>query len=85
MRAPMTEVSKHGLITIPKPIREANNIHEGQQYGICSLGNGVLLLSPRVSQAEQMCDDLLGKLSSRGASLEEMLEELRRTREGEDS
>ena len=82
MEAPTAEVAKRGILTIPKSIRDANNIQEGQQYSVHDLGEGVLLLSPRISQIDAMCDALRDKLLARGASLEEMLEELKRVREG---
>ena len=83
MEAPTAEVAKRGVLTIPKSIRDANQIHEGQQYSVHDLGEGVLLLSPRVSKIETMCDDLRDKLLARGSSLEQMLEDLRLIREEE--
>jgi len=85
MEAPTVEIAKRGVLTIPKSIRDANKIQEGQQYSVYDLGEGVLLLSPRVSQIDAMCDALRDKLLARGASLEQMLEDLRRIREGEDA
>jgi bifunctional DNA-binding transcriptional regulator/antitoxin component of YhaV-PrlF toxin-antitoxin module len=82
METPTVEVAKRGVVTIPKSIRDANKIQEGQQYSVHDLGEGVLLFSPRISQIDAMCDDLRTKLIARGASLEQMLEDLRRHREG---
>ncbi len=76
-----TEVRSRGVITIPKSIRETNHIAEGQQYSVVSLGQGNILLTPRPSQINTMCNDLRDTLLARGATLEEMLVELRSVRE----
>jgi AbrB family looped-hinge helix DNA binding protein len=85
MSADTVEVRSRGLVTIPKAIREANNIQEGQQYSVQDLGQGVLLFSPRVSQINAICNDLRDTLLQRGATLEGMLAELRRIREAGDA
>lgn len=79
----VTEVRSRGVITIPKTVRDANNIQDGQQYVVHDLGQGTLLLSPRKPQVDTLCNDLRDELLARGASLEGMLEELRQIRETE--
>jgi bifunctional DNA-binding transcriptional regulator/antitoxin component of YhaV-PrlF toxin-antitoxin module len=81
MAVPTTGVRARGVVTIPKSVREANNIRDGQQYSVHDLGDGKLLFSPRPSQMDALCDDLRDSLLARGATLEGMLEELRRMRE----
>jgi AbrB family looped-hinge helix DNA binding protein len=85
MAVPTTEVRARGVITIPKSVREANGIRDGQQYSVHDLGDGALLLSPRVSEIDSLCNDLRDRLLARGASLDEMLAELRRMRESSDA
>ena len=85
MSIPTTEVRARGVLTIPKAVREANKIQDGQQYTVHDLGNGTLLLSPRLSQIDSLCDDLRDRLLARGATLEGMLEELQRMRESPDA
>jgi AbrB family looped-hinge helix DNA binding protein len=58
------EVSKRGGITIPKPLRDASGIQEGQQYSFHDLGGGALLLSPRPSDVTRMRHALRGVRSS---------------------
>jgi AbrB family looped-hinge helix DNA binding protein len=72
-----TAVGQRGVITIPKPIRDANNIEEGKQYTVLDLGGGLLMLSPKESRIDALCDDLRDKLLAEGATLESMLLELR--------
>lgn len=81
MTAETTEVRSRGVVTIPKAIRDSNRIQEGQRYTVHDLGKGNLLLSPRESQIHSMCDTLRERLEANGATLELMLEELRKYRE----
>ncbi len=46
------------------------------------LGDGLLLLSPDKSRIDVLCNELRDGLIDRGATLEEMLAELRRLRQG---
>lgn len=85
MSIPTTEVRTRGVITIPKAVRESNNIKDGQQYSVFDLGEGNLLLSPLVSQIDALCDNLRDHLLARGANLEDMLTELQRMRENENA
>ncbi len=78
MATPIVEIAQRGQITIPKPLRDKNNIQEGQMYAVHDLGEGVLLLSPRPSQIVEMCNELRDTLLERGATLEAMLAELHR-------
>ena len=84
MAVPTVEVAKRGQITLPKKLRDRNHIEEGQRYTCHDLGNGVLLLSPHPSRIDALCDELRDGLLSKGATLEEMLAELRRLREQND-
>ena len=76
-------VRSRGLVTIPKAIREANNIHEGQQVGVHDLGQGVLVFRPPASAVNATGNDLRDTLLQRGATLEGMLAELRHIREAD--
>ncbi|HLK61142.1 MAG TPA: AbrB/MazE/SpoVT family DNA-binding domain-containing protein [Chthonomonadaceae bacterium] len=75
------EIARRGQITIPKNLRDSLGIQEGSKYGLRALEGGILVLTPRGGQAnaarKQLRDSLIGK----GASLDEMLAELRRMRE----
>jgi len=75
------EVARRGQITIPKEIRDRLGIEEGQKYGLRVLEGGVLILTPRSGRATLALSQLRNTLINQGASLDEMLEELRRLRE----
>ena len=74
------EMAKRGQVTIPKSLREQYALESGQRFTLLDLG-GVFVLSPRASRIDDLCDSLRDGLMAEGASLEEMLMELRRIRE----
>ena len=75
------EVARRGQITIPKHLRDDLGIEEGQKYAVRTLEGGVLVLTPQNGKATAALDQLRQVLVAKGASLEEMLAELRRKRE----
>lgn len=77
------EVARRGQITIPKHLRDELGIEEGQKYGLRALDGGVLVLTPQRGRATAALQQLRSALASKGASLEEMLAELRQMRETE--
>ena len=77
------EVARRGQITIPKNVRDALHIEEGQKYGLRTLEGGVLVLTPRHGRATAALKQLRNELLNKGASLDEMLAELRRMREAD--
>ncbi len=77
------EVARRGQITIPKNVRDAFHIEEGQKYGLRALEGGILVLTPRQGRAAAALKQLRSELFQKGASLEEMLAELRRMREAD--
>lgn len=79
----IVEVARRGQITIPKSLREDLGIEEGRKYRLRALPGGVLILSPQSGQAAEALSQLRNSLVSKGASLEEMLAELRQMREAD--
>jgi len=75
------EIARRGQITIPKSMRDALGIEEGSKYGLRALDGGILVLTPMHGQANTARKQLRETLISKGASLEEMMAELRRLRE----
>ena len=77
----IVEVAGRGQITIPKRLRDNLRIEEGQKYYVRVLKGGVLILTPRHGKAATALAHMRAHLTEKGASLEEMLAELRRMRE----
>ena len=75
------EVARRGQITIPKSVRDKFGIADGQKYGLRALEGGVLVLTPHTGKAAAALSELRELLTGKGATIEEMLAELRRLRE----
>ena len=78
------EVARRGQITIPKNLRDDLGIEEGQKYALRTLDGGILVLTPHNGKATAALTQLRNALIAKGASLEEMLTELRRMRESDE-
>ena len=44
------QVVRRGIITLPKELREHNNIEEGDTLTLIELGDGVVIMSPKRSR-----------------------------------
>ncbi len=76
------QVVRRGAITLPKELREQNNIEEGDTLTLFDLGDGVVVMSPRRSQVDDISDKLANEWKDRGESLESMLNTVRKVRGG---
>ena len=74
------QVVRRGIITLPKELREQNNIEEGDTLTLIDLGDGVVVMSPRRSRVDEISDKLAKELQESGESLESMLNTLREVR-----
>src|SRR5438067_2174709 len=74
------EIARRGQITIPKNLRDALGIEEGNKYALRALEGGILVLTPQSGQANGARKALRDALVSKGVSLDEMLTQLRRLR-----
>lgn len=79
------QVVRRGVITLPKELREQNQINEGDTLTLIDLGDGVFVLSPRRSRVDEIADRLAKEWQESGESLETMLETLREVRAEYDS
>lgn len=74
------QVTQRGLVTLPKALRQAYSIQEGDQMTLLDLG-GVFVLSPRRSEIDRIAEQIRTALVEKGESLESMLQALRETRQ----
>ena len=74
------QVVRRGIITLPKELREHNNIEEGDMLTLIDLGDGVVVMSPRRSRVDEIADKLARQWQDSGESLESMLSTLREVR-----
>jgi AbrB family looped-hinge helix DNA binding protein len=74
------QVVRRGIITLPKELREHNNIEEGDTLTLIDLGDGVVVMSPQRSRVDEIANRLAKEWQDSGESLETMLSTLREVR-----
>lgn len=74
------QVVRRGIITLPKELREHNNIEEGDMLTLIDLGDGVVVLSPHRSRVDEIANKLAKEWQDSGETLESMLSTLREVR-----
>jgi AbrB family looped-hinge helix DNA binding protein len=79
------QVVRRGVITLPKELRDANRIQDGDTLTLIDLGDGVFVLSPRRSSVEEAANRLAAQWQAAGESLESMLKTLREVRDEYDA
>jgi AbrB family looped-hinge helix DNA binding protein len=79
-RSFQVQVVRRGIITLPKELREQNNIEEGDMLTLIDLGDGVVVMSSRRSRVDEISNKLARELQDSGETLETMLATLREVR-----
>ena len=74
------QVVRRGIITLPKELREHNNIEEGDTLTLIDLGDGVVVMSLQRSRVDEIANKLAKEWQDSGESLESMLSTLREVR-----
>jgi AbrB family looped-hinge helix DNA binding protein len=74
------QVVRRGVITLPKKLRDHNNIEEGDTLTLIELGDGVVVMSPSHSRVDEIADKLAKEWADSSQSLESMLSALREVR-----
>lgn len=74
------QVVRRGIITLPKELREHNNIEEGDTLTLIDLGDGVVVMSPKRSRVDEITDKLAKEWQDSSETLESMLSTLREVR-----
>jgi AbrB family looped-hinge helix DNA binding protein len=79
------QVVRRGIVTLPKELRENNNIEEGEMLNVIDLGDGVFVFSRQRSRVDEIADKLAKEWKDSGESLESMLTTLREVRASYDT
>ncbi len=80
MDAFQIQVAKRGVITLPKALRDENQIREGDSLTLLDLG-GMLIIVPRHLEIDKIADRLAEKWTACDENLESMLKTLREVRD----
>lgn len=74
------QVGRRGVITLPKELRDQNNIADGEILNLIKLSDGVFVISTRRSQVDEVANKLAREWQDSGETLETMLATLREVR-----
>jgi len=74
------QVGRRGVITVPKELRDQNNIADGEILNLIELSGDVFVISRRRSQIDEVANKLAQEWQDSGESLESMLTTLREVR-----
>jgi len=74
-------IRRKGVITLPMELRRQYSLDEGDVLTMLDLGDGSLLLIPRVSQVARLGDEVARLMDEAGVELEAVLETLDQERE----
>ena len=75
------QIRRKGVITLPMELRRQYSLDEGDVLTMIDLGDGSLLLVPRVSQVARLGDEVARLMDEAGVELEAVLETLDQERE----
>jgi len=75
------QIRRKGVITLPMELRRQYSLDEGDVLTMLDLGDGSLLLVPRVSQVARLGDEVARLMGEAGVELEAVLEALDQERE----
>lgn len=76
------KIRRKGNITIPAKLRKEYKLEEVQTLTVIDLGEGTILLTPKVSQVDKLANQIAEKFKDEGITLEDLLQtlnELRKT------
>jgi len=74
------QIGRRGVITIPKELREQNDIVDGEILTLIPLSEDVFVISRQRSQVDMVANQLASEWQDSGESLESMLSTLRQVR-----
>ena len=76
----VAEIKSRGQLTIPKKIRSAGHLEEGQVVSIIPVGDS-LLITPKILELDEARRQIKRLLKSSGISLEDLIAGLKEERE----
>ena len=77
----MLRIRRRGIITLPASLRKKYKLEEGQILTIIDLGEGTILLTPKVSQVDKLANQIAEELKDENVNLEDLLQTLNEVRE----
>lgn len=75
----VAEIKARGQLTIPKKVREAGNLYEGEVVSIIPVGD-TLIITPKKLELEEARREIRKILKASGVSIEDLIEGLKEER-----
>lgn len=72
----IVKIRRKGTITIPAKLRKEYKFEEGQTLTVIDLGEGTILLTPKVSQVDKLANQIAEKFKEEGITLDDLLQAL---------
>jgi len=70
---PTLQIRSKGTITLPASLRKKYKLDEGEVLTLIDLGEGTILLKPRVSQVDKLSRRIAKRLKEENVSLDDLL------------
>ena len=67
-------------MTLPKELRDANDIRDGDTILLVDAGDGVIIMKHQTSQVDRIANKIAADFRNNGITLEDALEEIKRIR-----
>lgn len=80
VKSMVAEIKSRGQLTIPKKIREASHLEEGEAVSIIPVGDSIIV-TPKRLELDEARKQLRKILKGSGLSVEELLEGIKEERE----
>jgi AbrB family looped-hinge helix DNA binding protein len=79
-KALQVQVKSRGRITLPKELRDANNIEDGDLILLAEAEDGVIIMQHRKSKVDQIADQIAREFRKEGVTLKDVLKEIKNIR-----
>lgn len=76
----MLRIRRKGIITLPASLRKKYKLEEGQMLTIIDLGEGTILLTPKVSQVDKLANQIAQEFKDEDITFEDLLQALKEVR-----
>lgn len=74
------QVKRRGRITLPKELRDAHNIEDGDLILFAEAGDGVMIMQHKKSNVDRIADGIAQKLRKEGITLKDIRKEIKKIR-----
>lgn len=74
------KAQRHGRITLPKELRDANNIEDGDLILLAEAGDGVIIMQHKKSEVDRIANQIAHELRRKGVTLNDIRKEIKKIR-----